>query len=84
MALAERELAPLRANKEELRRIIDAEYKKIGIPDDPTATAPLAQQLVGECLRTHGLGPEDNIFSRGIVAARNTRVAAGAGPPSPQ
>ncbi len=70
MALVERELAPLRADKEELRRIVDAEYKKMGIPDDPAATAHLAQQLVGECLRTHGLGPEDNVFSRGIIAAR--------------
>lgn len=70
MALPERELAPVQADKEELRRIIDAEYKKMGIPDDPTATAPLAQELVGECLRMHNLGPEDNVFSRGIIAAR--------------
>ena len=70
MALAECELQPARADKEQLRRIVDAEYKKIGIPNDPTATPLLAQQLVADCLRAHGISPEDNVFSHGIISAR--------------
>lgn len=71
MAIAENEIQSLRADKAEMRRIVDAEYGKMGIPFDPTTTAELAQRLVGECLRAHGLKPEDNIFSRGIIAARD-------------
>lgn len=70
MAIAESQIQSLLADKAEMRRIVDAEYEKMGIPFDPTATAELAQQLVGECLRAHGIRPEDNIFSRGIIAAR--------------
>lgn len=70
MAIAEREIRSLLADKAEMRLIVDAEYEKMGIPFDPTATAELAQELVGECLRAHGIRPEDNIFSRGIIAAR--------------
>lgn len=71
MAIAESEIQSLLADKAEMRRIVDAEYEKMGIPFDPTATAELAQELVGECLRTHGIKAEDNIFSRGIIAARD-------------
>ena len=37
------------------------------------ATAERAQQMVGECQRAHGIKPEDNIFSRGIIAARDQK-----------
>jgi len=46
MAIAESEVQALRADKAEMRRIVDAEYGKMGIPFDPTATAELAQRLV--------------------------------------
>ena len=71
MAIAEREIESLLADKGELKRIVDAEYEKMGIPFDPTATAELAQQLVGECLRAHGIRPEDNDASQAIIAARD-------------
>ncbi len=71
MAIAEREIESLLADKGEMRRIVDAEYEKMGIPFDPTATAELAQQIVGECLRAHGIRPEDNDASQAIIAARD-------------
>lgn len=71
MAVVGSEIESLLADKDEMRRIVDAEYERMGIPFDPTATAELAQQLVDECLQAHGIRPEDNIFSRGIIAARD-------------
>jgi len=71
MAILESDIQSLLANKVELRKILDAEYQKMSIPFDPTATAERAQQLVGECLRANGIKPEDNIFSRGVIAARD-------------
>ncbi len=70
MAIAENEVASLVADKAEMRRVVDEQYRIMGVRYDPTATAELAQQLVGDCLRAHGIKPEDNIFSRGIIAAR--------------
>lgn len=71
MAVLESEIRSLTADKAEMRRIIDQQYEEMGIAFDPTATAELAQELVGECLRAHGIRPEENIFSRGIIAARD-------------
>jgi len=71
MAVVESGIESLLADKDEMRRIVDAEYEKMGIPFDPTATAELAQQLVGECLRAHGIRPEDNDASQAIIAARD-------------
>ena len=59
------------ADKAEMRRVVDEQYKIMGIRFDPAATAELAQQLVGECLRAHGIKPEDNDASRAIIAARD-------------
>jgi hypothetical protein len=39
----------------------------MGIPDDPTATPEKAQAPTEAC----GIKPEENYFSRGIIAARN-------------
>ena len=75
MAIAERELPaemlPLRADKAEIQRIVAEQYQKMGIVYDPSATAERAQQMVGECLRAHGITPEDNDASRGIIEARD-------------
>ena len=73
MALLEREIKTLYADKEEMRRIVEEQYNLMGIEFDPTATAEMAQKMVGECLEVHGIRPEENIFSRGIVAARDAR-----------
>ena len=70
MTIAENENQPLVVDKAEMRRVVDEQYKIMGVPFDPAATAELAQQFVGERLRAHGIKPEDNIFSRGIIAAR--------------
>ena len=75
MAIAERELPAetlsLLADKAEIRRIVEEQYQKMGMVYDPAATAERAQQMVGECLRAHGIKPEDNDASRGIIAARD-------------
>ena len=68
MAIAERELPAemlnLLADKAEIRRIVDEQYQKMGMVYDPAATAERAQQMVAECLRAHGIKPEDNDASR--------------------
>jgi hypothetical protein len=73
MALLEREIQSLTTDKTEIQRIVDEQYKLMGIEFDPTATAEMAQKMVVECLKAHGIGPEENIFSRGIIAARYER-----------
>ena len=65
------ETLSLRADKTEIRRIVEEQYQKMGMVYDPAATAERAQQLVAECLRAHGIKPEDNDASRGIIAARD-------------
>ena len=71
MAIAENEIQSLVADKAEMRRVVDEQYKIMGVHFDPAATAELAQQLVGECLRAHGIRPKDNDASRAIIAARD-------------
>ena len=75
MATIERELqtdiSSLMADKAEIRRVVEEQYQKMGLVFNPAATAERAQQMVGDCLRAHGIKPEDNIFSRGIIAARD-------------
>ncbi len=75
MATIERELqtdtSSLMADKAEIRRIVEEQYQKMSMVYDPSATAERAQQMVGECLRAHGIKPEDNDASRGIIEARD-------------
>jgi len=71
MAVLEREMTPSVTDKTEIQRIVDEQYKLMGIEYDPTMTAEMAQKMVGECLKAHGISPEENIFSRGIIAARD-------------
>ncbi len=70
MAVLERELTPSVTGKTEIQKIVDEQYKLMGIEYDPTMTAEMAQKMVGECLEAHGIRPEDNDASRGIIAAR--------------
>jgi len=58
-------------DKTEVRRIVAEQNAAIGFVPDPTATAEKAQAMVAELLRVKGLRPEDNIFSCGIIAARD-------------
>ncbi len=70
MAIAENEIESLLLDKEEIRRIVAEQNAKSGFVPDPTATPQRARALVEACLRAKGLRPEDNIFSRGIIEAR--------------
>lgn len=58
-------------DKTEIRRIVAEQNAAVGFVPDPAATAEKAQALVAELLRAKGIRPEDNIFSCGIIAARN-------------
>lgn len=70
MALAERELAPVRADKEELRRIVEEQNRQSGFVPDPDVTIEQMQASVAASLRAAGIRPEDNDASRAIIAAR--------------
>ena len=57
-------------NKSRIREIVADQNKKMGFAADPAVTPEEAQEAVAQSLRENGLRPEDNIFSCGIVAAR--------------
>lgn len=63
--------AALLADKTELRRLMAEQNELMGFIPDPTATAEKAQAMTAACLQAQGLSPEDNIASRGIIAARD-------------
>jgi hypothetical protein len=69
MAVAARKMdvKELYLDKKEVQRMVAEQMKIMGIPDDPTATPEKAQALTEAC----GIKPEENYFSRGIIAARN-------------
>ena len=67
MALAERELNSLLADKEGLRRLMAEQNEKMGLVPDPTATAEKAQAMS----LALGIRPEENLLSRGIVEMRD-------------
>jgi len=57
-------------DKTRIRQIVAEQNEKMGFIVDRDATPEQAQALVAESLRANGLRPEDNIFSCGIIAAR--------------
>ncbi len=57
-------------DKARIRQIVAEQNEKMGFIVDRDATPEQAQALVEESLRANGLRPEDNIFSCGIIAAR--------------
>lgn len=69
MAVAsERSAVKLFADKREIQRLVAEQSALMQIPDDPTATPQRAREL----MLALGICPEDNEFSRGIIAARET------------
>ena len=73
MAVARKPVAnELFADKTEIQRLVAEQSKVMGIPDDPTATPQKARAM----MLALGIRPEDNEFSRGLLAARH---AAGTG-----
>jgi hypothetical protein len=53
-------------DKREIQKIVAEQNERMGFIPDPTATAEKAQAM----MLALGICPEDNIFSRGIIAAR--------------
>ena len=56
-------------DKEELRRLVDANHEALGIEYDPTITVDQVRKLMVES----GIRPEDNEFSTEIIRARYER-----------
>jgi len=54
-------------DKTEILRIVAEQNEKMGFVPDPTATAEKAHEM----MRALGIRPEDNLLSRGIIAARD-------------
>ena len=54
-------------DKHELQRMIAEQNQKMGFVPDPTASARKAQEMA----LALGIRPEDNLFSCGIIAARD-------------
>jgi len=55
------------ADKATIQRIVAAQNERMGFIPDPTATAEKAQEMI----LALGIRPQDNIFSCGIIAARD-------------
>lgn len=53
-------------DKEAMERILDEQYKLMGLEYDPTATAEQARKM----MLAEGIDPNDNEFSRGIIEMR--------------
>ena len=65
-----REAASFFLDKTRIRQVVADQNQKMGFAADPTVTPEEAQEAVEQSLRENGLRPEDNIFSCGIIAAR--------------
>jgi hypothetical protein len=53
-------------DNEPIRKLVAEQNERMGFVPDPTATPEKAQEM----MRALGIRPEDNLFSRGIIAAR--------------
>ena len=71
MAIAESEIQSLVADKDEIRRIVEEQYRLMGIPTAPSVTIEEMQATVAESLQRAGIRPEDCDASRAIIAARD-------------
>jgi hypothetical protein len=54
-------------DKQRIREIVAEQNERMGFVPDPTATAQKAREM----MLALGIRPEDNILSRGIIAARD-------------
>lgn len=57
-------------DKRRIQQVVAQRNEQMGFVPDPTSTPAQAQEAVARSLRENGLRPEDNIFSCGIIAAR--------------
>jgi hypothetical protein len=54
------------ADKKAIQKVIAEQHVRTGFVKDPTATAERAREMI----LADGVRPEDNLFSRGIIEAR--------------
>lgn len=67
MSLAEKpELKSLFVDKEKVKKAVEELRRVLGVEYDPTATAERAQEMI----LADGVQPEERLFSRGIIEAR--------------
>lgn len=57
-------------DKSHIQQVVAQYNQRMGFVSDKSVTPEDAQQAVEQSLRENGLRPEDNIFSCGIIAAR--------------
>ncbi len=57
-------------DKRRIQQVVAQQNEKMGFVHDLAVTPEEAQEAVERSLRENGLRPEDNIFSCGIIAAR--------------
>lgn len=57
-------------DKRRIQQVVAQRNEQMGFIVDSTTTPEQAQEAVERSLRENGLRPEDNIFSCGIIAAR--------------
>lgn len=60
------DLRHLFVDKKEMERILDEQYKLMGLEYDPTVTAEQGRAM----MLAEGINPNDNGFSRGIIGMR--------------
>jgi hypothetical protein len=56
-------------DKKAIQKIVAEQNRQMGFLPDPTATAEKAQEM----MLALGIRPEDNLFSRDIIAAREEK-----------
>jgi hypothetical protein len=62
-----KDIRSLFLDPEMIRKVVAETNAKMGFVPDPTATAEKAREMIEAC----GVRPEENLFSRGIIAARD-------------
>jgi hypothetical protein len=67
VATDRRNIRALFLDKEPIRKIVAEQNERMGFVPDPTATAEKAQAMT----LALGIRPEENLLSRGIIAARD-------------
>ena len=66
MAIIEQELSSMFANKAEIRKLVAEVNERMGIVPGPVLTP----QAVRELMRSEGIRPEDNIFTKELMRMR--------------
>lgn len=66
MAIVEREVSSMFANKDEIRQLVAEVNERMGFVPDPTATAQKAREM----MLADGIRPEENAFSAELMRMR--------------